>query len=75
MQASEVRAQLFAGAQAPLELVEGPKGSLPEFGDLRASSVNARYLFAESASRPSHLVVGVGTVEHTFQLVRGQEGE
>jgi len=71
MKAADVEVEMTADDGEPLRIVQAPDGDgfLPEVGDPRAISVNARYLFARGASRPSRLVIRHGGEELSFRLL------
>ena len=73
MVAAEVQVQLLAAGGEGLDILEAPKGFLPEFGGGLGTSVNARYRFGMGASPPAHLIVRHGTKELIFRLVSAQK--
>lgn len=73
MGAAEVRVQMLAADGEALDVLEAPKGLLPEFGGGLGTSVNARYRFGKGASPPARLIVRYGTKEVAFRLVSAQK--
>lgn len=73
MGAAEVQVQMLTSDGEALDILEAPKGLLPEFGGGLGTSVNARYRFGKSASPPAHLRVRHGTKEVAFRLVSAQK--
>ena len=73
MGAAEVQVQMLASDGEALDMLEAPKGLLPEFGGGLGTSVNARYRFGKGASPLAHLIVRYGTKEVAFRLVSAQK--
>ena len=73
MEAAEVQVQMLASDREALDILESPKGLLPEFGGGLGTSVNARYRFGKGASPPAHLIVRHGIKEVAFRLVSAQK--
>jgi hypothetical protein len=73
MGAAEVQVQMLASDGEALDILEAPKGLLPEFGGGLGTSVNARYRFGKGASPPTHLIVRHRTKEVAFRLVSAQK--
>jgi hypothetical protein len=69
MGAAEVQVQLLASDGEAMDLLEAPKGGLPEFGGGLGTSVNARYRFGKRTLPPAHLIVRHRTKEVDFRLV------
>jgi hypothetical protein len=67
--AAEVQVQLIAANGELMELLDGPRGPLPEFGGGLGTSVNARYRFGSRMSLPERLIIRHQTKEIAFRLV------
>lgn len=66
--ASEVDAQLNDDQGEAMELVERPRGALPEAGTSLSSSINAVFRFRRTKSNPAKLVVSYRGVRAEFAV-------
>lgn len=72
MRSEDVAVKLINADGTVPEIIEGPRGILPGFGDGRGISVNARYLFRRQ-SVPVRLEVYYESMDVIFRLVSGEK--